>query len=270
MALKDILVYVDKDNELTQKAAIKLAAAYDAHLIGLYVAPKMEFPKYSEVRIPEETLQPRFEESEAAAEELRKKFFAAAGQADCSADWQLIFGHGDQEVTDAARYVDLVIVNQTDENTLAGIPFIKNDQLVMSCARPVLFIPYIGAPESMGERILVAWDGSRESVRAVNDALVLIENSKQVDIVTINAADDDKSASAMSQHLQRHGVEARVRRIVSKEVDAADELLSVAADMGSDLIVMGAYGHTRIRELILGGVTRKLLKNMTIPVLMTH
>jgi nucleotide-binding universal stress UspA family protein len=120
--------------------------------------------------------------------------------------------------------------------------------------------------------VLVAWNGSREAARAAHDALPLLQQADQVHVLAINPGADagDIPTAEISQHLARHNVRVEASQLVAKDLDVGDVLLSRAADLGSDLIVMGAYGHTRLRETILGGATKHLLAHMTVPVLMSH
>jgi nucleotide-binding universal stress UspA family protein len=136
-------------------------------------------------------------------------------------------------------------------------------------------VPYIGAATPPGKRVIVAWNGGREAARAVNDALPLLVAADQVDVVCVNPGrgeedDADLPGADLCLHLARHGVKAEAQELVASDIEAGDLLLSRAADSGADLIVMGAYGHARWREVVLGGVTRQLLNQMTVPVFMSH
>jgi nucleotide-binding universal stress UspA family protein len=139
--------------------------------------------------------------------------------------------------------------------------------------RPVLVIPYIQREGFKLDRVMVCWDGSRSAARAVADALPLLVRAKQVEIVLVSsepAKSDEIPGADIAHHLARHGLKVELRRIVSADVDATNMLLSHAADIGSDFLVMGGYGHSRLREFVLGGVTRGMLASMTLPTLMSH
>jgi nucleotide-binding universal stress UspA family protein len=138
--------------------------------------------------------------------------------------------------------------------------------------RPVLVVPRYGTFPTIGERVLVAWNGAREAVRAVNDALPLLQRAQLVTVLSIDPSDADHRipSADITLHLARHGVTAVAAQTRGTDLLVADILLSYAADLGADLIVSGAYGHTRLRELVLGGMTRHLLQTMTVPVLMSH
>jgi nucleotide-binding universal stress UspA family protein len=135
--------------------------------------------------------------------------------------------------------------------------------------------PLRGASRSTGERVLVAWDGGREASRAVGDALPILARAKDVTITTIHRDEgeriaDEAATRRLADYLQSHGIDAKVDHSSVEDISVGEWLLSRSADLGIDLIVMGAYAHTRLRELVLGGVTRTMLQSMTVPVLMSH
>jgi nucleotide-binding universal stress UspA family protein len=149
--------------------------------------------------------------------------------------------------------------------------------VVLSSGRPLLLIPYIGARDTLGENVLIAWDGSKEATRAVADAMPFLESARHVRVVAVNRerngdpGSDAASASArLAAWLAGHGVNAEISCDDIADVGIADWLLSRAADSDCDLIVMGGYGHARVREVVLGGVTRSMLHSMTVPLLMSH
>ncbi len=145
----------------------------------------------------------------------------------------------------------------------------------MGSGRPVLFVPYAGKFKTIGERILIAWKDSRESARAVADALPLLKDAKKVFAVAVTPDAEDSLHDLLGDRqvaafLHRHEVDATVRRITAQDIDAGELLLSQASDFGADLIVMGAYSRPRITALVWGGVTQLMLSSMTVPVLMSH
>ena len=183
------------------------------------------------------------------------------------------------EIADAvatnARYADLAILGQHDPDDAASGPRYLPEEVMLGCGRPVLIVPYIGPAATFGERVIVAWDASREAARAVNDALPLLRRAKQVGVVSVNPrpwpfAHGEEPGADIGLHLARHGVKVEVQRIEGRDIDTANAILSHVADQSADLLVMGGYGHSRLRELVLGGVTRTILTEMTVPVLMSH
>jgi len=139
--------------------------------------------------------------------------------------------------------------------------------------RPVVLVPYIEKAGLTLDRVMVCWDGSRAGARAVGDALPLLARARAIEVVTVASErpkSDDLPGVDIGQHLARHGLKVEVKRIVATDSDVASTLLSHAADTSADFMVMGGYGHSRLREFVLGGVTRDILQAMTVPVLMSH
>jgi nucleotide-binding universal stress UspA family protein len=176
------------------------------------------------------------------------------------------------------RYADIVVVGQKDPGGEEGV-YNRGlpDELILSLGRPVLVIPHSGEFPAIGERIIVAWDASRLAARAVNDALAFLEVAKEVTVLAVNPktgegerGHGDIPSADICLHLARHGVRAEAQQMQAEELGVGQVLLSRAIDKGADLMVCGAYGHARWREIVLGGVTRHLLAHMTIPVLMSH
>jgi nucleotide-binding universal stress UspA family protein len=200
-----------------------------------------------------------------------------------------------QALQRAARCADLLVLGQHDPSQPDGVGPALAERLLVGAGSPLLFVPYIGwgagRTTGCGQRVLVAWSGTRESARALRDALPLLRGAQRVELLRFGHADTvdegepaPEPLDAVAAHLQRHGVAAtctvrltrepslgeRMRRPWTPDAPVAEALLSHAADSDADLIVMGGYGHPRAWELVLGGVTRTLLKSMTVPVLMSH
>lgn len=174
-----------------------------------------------------------------------------------------------------ARYADLVVVGQpdleeADSSLLSGLP----EYVMLNSVRPVLVIPYAGQFDRIGKRPLIAWDGSMEATRAVTNAIPLLKRAKNVTVAVFNPSlrydmHGQEPGADIALYLARHGIKVDVAR-QKTSLDTGNALLSLAADLQSDLIVMGGYGHSRFREVVLGGVTLTILKTMTAPVLMSH
>jgi nucleotide-binding universal stress UspA family protein len=171
----------------------------------------------------------------------------------------------------SARLYDLTFVLQpepdrdTFDNTMP-------QEILFQSGGPVLFIPYTHKGPFEPRRIGIAWDGSRLSARALRDAAPFLARANAITIISVNEkqAPADASAAALTAHLTRHGLSARIERMTADHADVQPTILSIAADTGLDLIVMGGYGHSRFQERILGGVTRGMLRSMTVPTLMSH
>ncbi len=168
-----------------------------------------------------------------------------------------------------ARCADLLILGQPASKSSGAM--ISPSAAVLGCGCPVVIVPFIGRGEHTGERILVAFNGSREASRAVNDALPLLSQAKAVTLLSVDPGESGISRlEAEKSHLECHAVPVRTETISSGDVVVSDIILSRAADVGADLIVMGAFSHSRLREAIVGGVTRDLLRQMTVPIFMSH
>jgi len=278
MSLKDILVHIDRGNRCKERleAAINLAAAHDAHLIGLYVLTYPHIPGYIRAEITEDVLRSQIEATRAAAASAEAMFNDHVGRAGIKAEWRCVEGNLLPVLSLHARYSDVAIVGQRDpEWEETGGDAAMPDQLVLQCGRPVLIVPHVGEYPVIGKRVMVAWDGSRLATRAINDALPFMVKAKKVAVLAVNPEGGEGGhgeipSADICLHLARHGVNAEAQHIYAKDMSVGDMMLSRAADEGIDLIVTGAYGHARWRELVLGGVTRHLLNHMTVPVVMSH
>ena len=278
MGLKDILVHIDnrKPCQARLEVAINLALAHQAHLIGLYVLSEPYLPPHIKAQISADVLAAQAEAARGEAEKAEAMFRERAEDAGVASEWLCEKGERVDILGEQVRYCDVAVIGQRDPEAIeVSGPDDMPDQLVLSLGRPGLVVPYVGTYPSIGERVMVAWDGSRLATRAVNDALPILRGAEQVDVLTVYSAEGlreekEKAGERICQHLARHDVSAKARHIRCADISAGDMILSRAADDLSDLIVMGAYGHARWRELVLGGVTLHMLKHMTVPVLMSH
>lgn len=281
MGYKDMLVVLDghpRDQDRIALAA-ELAGRFGAHLTGLYVVAeppgRLDYfnrdaplfgPLYRDVEA----------ETRAQSESLRLHFEEIAGRSSLSCDWRTAPGYPSEVVAVHGRYADLVILGQTDpDDARSALIRPRPEEVALLTGRPILVVPYAGTFANIGKAVLVGWDASREATRAVNDAMPLLSAASSV---TVMAVDPEQSGEGhgdipgadVALHLARHGVHAQIERTASAGIGVGNTLLSRASDLGADLLVMGAYGHTRVRELLLGGATRTVLASMTLPVLMAH
>ena len=173
-----------------------------------------------------------------------------------------------------ARFADLVIVGQAEpDNQPAGTPSDLAEEVVLASARPVLIVPHIGVSKTPGKTVMLCWNGGREAVRAATGALPLLKAADNVIVLEIDpksGVDEEEPGADVAQWLARHGVKVTVQRDTAANSDVGGVILSRAADHDVDLIVMGIYGHSRMRELVLGGASRTLLATMTVPLLVAH
>lgn len=277
MAFKDILVQVDnkESNAARLNAAIKLAEASEARLTGLYVMMKPYLPAYAEAQISPEILEEQAEREKQAADAAGEAFAKTAALNGLNAEWRVAEGSLADVFALHARYYDLSVVGQVNPNDAIFVGDREMpDRMIMTSGRPALVIPYVGKYETIGKHVMVAWDASPTAARAVNDAMPLLLSADKVTVMVVNSNNSmegigDLPGADISAHLAHHGVKAEADHVTS-DLDPGNMLLSRASDMGIDLIVMGAYGHARWAELVLGGVTDHMLNHMTVPVLMSH
>jgi nucleotide-binding universal stress UspA family protein len=170
-----------------------------------------------------------------------------------------------------ARRFDLSVLMQSEPDSLGPEDLVAEAALFQS-GRPAVVVPYIHKGGFNTDRIMVCWDAGRASARALSDALPLLKRAKLVDVVMVTGEEGKRDViegADIGQHLARHDVNVEVKRIVAAG-NVQSTLLSYAADSSADMIVMGGYGHSRLREFILGGVTREMLQSMTVPCFMSH
>jgi nucleotide-binding universal stress UspA family protein len=276
--IKDIVVNlpVGTSRDVTTHFAVTVAAKLGAHLTGIAFLYEPLVPVMVDMYgIPPESMQSQRVASEESAKAAVEKFNEAARLAAISGEARAL----DSAVSDApatlariARRFDLSVVGQPDpdEPTLARLLV---EAALFESGRPVLIVPYIQTAALQLDRVMVCWDGSRSAARAVGDAMPFLVQARAIEIVTVSgepAKSDELPAADIVGHLARHGAKAGVKRIPTSGIDIADAILSRAADTSADLLVMGGYGHSRMREFLLGGVTRGILAAMTVPTVMSH
>jgi nucleotide-binding universal stress UspA family protein len=255
--------------------AVSLASEFEAHLAGVAFVFDPIVPVSGMGYIPAEVIETQQADNEAAAKAAIERFNTATNRAGISAEpitlSASLAGAGDQFARMARRF-DIAVVGQSEPEARATDELITEAALFES-GRPVIVVPYIQKAPLKLERVMVCWDGSRNATRAIADAMPLLERAGKVEVVIAGnerGKQDEIAGVDMGQHLARHGLDVDVKRISGGNIDVADALLSHAADSGTDFIVMGGYGHSRLREFVLGGVTRSILSSMTVPALMSH
>ena len=279
MSYQSMLVHVDDGERVVVRlgAAARLARSFDADLIGAYAVSTPSITPSVSAVLPDSIVAQRMRdmgEAQALAEAL---FRAAAARARVTAaEWRAPAGEPVPALVGHARCTDLVILGQREpDDPNADFAGELANAVVLQSGRPVLVLPYAGSHGTIGTTALVTWNGSRESARAVADAMPLLARAERVFLLTIALDSDEFAPGGQAEHrvlswLRFHGIEAAARHYGAPDIDVGELILSQAADLGANLIVMGAYSHSRLQELVLGGVTRKLLDTMTVPVLMAH
>jgi nucleotide-binding universal stress UspA family protein len=280
MAYKDILVHIDSSEQSHARLemAAQIAIQQKAHLTGLYVLPNLYVPAFQDMaQLPPEYIEQQTEIAEENAKKAELDFNDVVTKAGIAHEWRKDEGVPVDVIRLHSKYSDLIILGQRNPNNTESFGDLP-DGVILSVGRPVLIVPYATNVTNIGERVMVGWDASAQSARAVHDAIPFMSEAKKVDIIAVNPnkrsgfsdGHGDTPCADISLHLARHGINVEAQSITVDDIGIADILLSRAADKGVDLFVMGAYGHSRWRELVLGGVTAHMLDHMTMPVLMAH
>lgn len=276
MSYKTILVHIDAGKRCAPRVdvGIRLAQQHDAHLVALYAIAPFEPPGYAIAEMGPAIIEAQRSVAAnglARAERAFNDQVSAAGLG--NAEWRSAIDVLVDAMTMHARYADLVVIGQTDAAEDSDVPRDFPERLVLAAGRPVLILPNVGNFATIGKRILVAWNASREATRAVTDAVPLLQRADNVHVMAVNPKAREHGSvpgADIGLYLARHGVRVEVKTDHGAEIDVGNELLSRAADLDADLIVMGGYGHSRLKEWVLGGATRTILESMTVPVLMSH
>ena len=284
MDLRDIVVFLDVGaaSEERLRLATNIARQHEACLSAVFLQDDRmaEFP--SGLSVPRLGLMAgapvpiatEISRTAIHAETVERRFRDCLHSFSGEGDWYALDRASTAELIALARAADLIIIGQVNPNARPA-PAMRPDEIVVACGRPVLMVPYIGSYAQVGRRVLVAWDGSREAVRALNDALPVIRDAEEVTVTTVRAHAKDSerdhvSMNRITRHLTRHNIAVRTEEILRGSNTISDVLLSRAADYAVDLIVAGAYHHSPLREALTGGVSRGLFQHMTVPVLMSH
>lgn len=279
MSYRTLLVHLDGDARCAERVAraLQLAAQHDAHLVGLASTGTLDLPVVIEADLRG---WPDIVERGLVQQRQRAQGWVDAFKAQAAASGLKSFeGLLVEEDAEAAlvrlgRLSDLVIVGQTDaqdEGATVGADFVQ--RVFMQTGRPVLVLPRASSVQALGRMVLVAWSGTRESARALSDALPLLRTADKVSLLSLDRADEAEVSrlelNDLRHWLERHAITAECAQVSTSE-DIGDTLLLRAAGWGADLIVMGGFGHSRLAELALGGVTRTVLGTAVVPVLISH
>lgn len=276
MAYKTILVCLNEIARLPQLISVArdLGVRFNAHVSGLYVIPAIQvYPSdgfggtanYSDgTRIFFQKHLPRVKESFESAMQMDKLSFETRVV-------ESPLPSIASEMIDNCRNVDLVIISNTDRSNTGEVESDFVETFVLAAGRPVLILPYKGEARFKSDQIMVGWNDSRESSRAVFDALPFLQKAKLTRLVTVDVpAGGTLPAAGIAETLDRHGVKTEITDVVSDGMSAGETLLRAANDHGADLIVLGAYGHSRFSEMVFGGATRHIIGNLDRPALMSH
>jgi nucleotide-binding universal stress UspA family protein len=277
--IKDILVHIPTERQARPvvDGAISLAAAYGAHIDAVAIGYVSESAAYvveggaalaSVFELERERAMPR---AEAALGTFETEARNAGISFACHASGTFP-SEASASLGAAARLHDLSVVLQP-ENGRQTYDNVVPREILFQAGGPVLFMPYIFSGVFEPSRIGLCWDGSRLAARAVRDAAPFLAQAEALTIITVNEAEGvlaDASAEHLDKHLARLGVPTRIISLTASRADIQPTILSLAAEENIDMLVMGGYGHSRLQEIVLGGVTREMLRTMTVPTLMSH
>ncbi len=275
---KDVVINLEHQvaRDPARDFAISIAEICDTHLAGVAFAYTPGFPGYVVLELPPDIVAQMTAESEKSAVAAIERFDAAAKRSLISAEHRLLRTIGAEApavLATLARRFDLSVFMQSEPGRVDNDDMIET--ALFQSGRPLIVVPYIQKGGLKLERVVCCWDGSRAAARAFNDALPLLTRANTVDLLIVlnektNSENKEVRGVEMAKHLARHDVKVQLERIPAPDIDVTSAILSYVADNSGTLIVMGGYGHSRLREVILGGVTRDMLKSMTVPVFMSH
>jgi nucleotide-binding universal stress UspA family protein len=273
MSIKDVLLLADSKSSKAGAYAVSLASKFDAHLTAAGLVLDLTSPNAREVLSYDVFVSVAENQKSAMRREL-ESFAQEARLNDVHTEVEVIsapLGTARQALARLARRFDLAVVEQSDVDRKRDRD-LELEAVLFGSGRPVIAVPYIYEGPLRFDRMLVAWDGGSVAARAIGDAMALLVTARQVQIVTVVDAPDQEieiPGVDIARHLARHGINAELK-ILPHVIDVANTLLSYAADCSADLLVMGGYGHSRLREFVFGGTTRAMLQTMTLPVFMSH
>jgi nucleotide-binding universal stress UspA family protein len=274
MAAQDILVVIDNVASVARRLGpvASLARRFELRLSGFYTTGLPSSIAFADLDGWAQLVDAYMTAQRDEAVKVEAAFRSELGRLKLAGDWLCREAELTGSITALARLHDLVVLGQPDP---AGIGSgLQPEEIVLAAGRPVLVIPYAGDFAELGRHVLIAWNGTREAARALHDAMFLVEKADAVTVVEVDPPGEDGvpdlAAADVVAALKRRGIDAKAEATVSDGTPVADILLSLAADISADLVVMGAWGHSRLREFVLGGVSRSIFQEMTLPVLMSH
>lgn len=269
--MKDLLVHLNDTDTLDDRLHLtsKLAGHFNAHVTGLYVKRHISLEIYGSYVDP--NVFTKFEDQQGEKSEKAKALFEAdiaSGKLD--GEYVEATGDSSQELIFRAGAHDLVIVAKYDidrhfEN-MAHVP----TNVALGAGRPVMIVPEFTEQSTIGKSILVAWNGTKEATRAMHDAMPFLKSADYVNLVTFTPEGQASDVVDITSHLQHHGVTFDLMHSHAKESEIVDRLAHFEEKFNSDMLVMGAYGHSRFREYVLGGVSQSVFRSTSIPVLVSH
>ncbi len=279
MDFKNLLLHLDHSSGCQNRleTAFALAKKHDALITGLFVVPDYVVPSYVEAQISVDLITDVTEKALARASETLSGYQKMADEAGVRLDAHVVEGQVIPILREHTKYSDLLILGQDQPDDPDNASYGLADALLFEGACACMVVPHSGKLALPGKRILLTWNASRESARALREAMSLMKSAETVVVLSSEPDDSDVDiarghphADELARFLESHGIESVSSGINDMDISASDAILGQAAEMNADLIVMGAYGHARLREIILGGVTRDLLKQSPVPLFLAH
>jgi nucleotide-binding universal stress UspA family protein len=275
-AFPRVLVHIGLDRANADRLgfAASFAERFGSAVTGAYLMPPL-IPNIATVgEVMPELIIEQEKLAQADSDKAKTAFLDHAERKNLRNEWHALHEPRIPKIRHLARCADIAIVGQVNPELPSDVVLLRPEELAMGSGRPVIVIPYVGGPHDFGRRVVVAWNSTREAARAVGDAMPLLREAEQIWVMSINAEDEADGhpgpAEALVRHLAEHGIKAEPQALRSDNISPADLLLSRITDLGADSLVMGCYGHSRLREFVLGGMTRDVLRHMTVPVLLSH
>jgi nucleotide-binding universal stress UspA family protein len=275
--IRDLVVKLENDaaRDPSGDFATSIAVMFDAHVAGVAFTNDPVLPGYVLAELPQDIVEQQRQERKRAAQGAIERFDAAAKRNQLSAEHRL------HEVSAEAaphlfaaivRRFDLSVVMQSDPERASNDAVIEAS--LFESGRPAIVVPYTQKHELKLDRVVCCWDGGRPAARAINDALPFLSKARAVELLSVaieKTADAQRDfGEEMARHLARHRINVEIKSVAAPEADVTDTIVAHVGNTRATMVVMGAFGHSRLREFVLGGVTVGMLASMSVPVLMSH
>ncbi len=279
MTYKTILVSLTTETnaERLSRAACVLARKFDAHIIALHTNQSMHVHPGVAIHLTPEAIGMFAEAQNRQSEAIRAVFERVTGSEGIAGEWKLVDADADSagiRHVEHARYADLVLMSQADPDHDRADQADIQREVIMGCGCPVIVLPNAGTFDRFGEKVMIGWSATREAARAVHDAIPFMQGGEATVMWVSHAQGDTRhlasTAEAVANSLRRHDIDAHVAHWQNSSVAIGDALLNEAYESGADMIVSGAFGHSRFYDFVIGATTSHLLEHMTLPVLFSH
>lgn len=277
MPIKDILTVLDlAGDQPAAKYALEFGRVHDAHVTGLAVSFEPVVPAFAAAPMPVDYLQAAHDQAIAAAKDAKDQFDEFARLAGVKSESRLaeiLTGGPLDSVLAHCRPTDLVVIGQSNPDKPEPMRELLIETILFESGVPVLLVPYIGSKSFEPNNVLIGWDGSSTATRAIHASIPVLEKADKVTVLVIEKKANSEAGqpgAEVANYLARHNMNVTIDVVSNPQTGVADTVLNYVTDNNNDLVVMGGYGHSRMREFLFGGATREILEAMTVPVLMAH